>query len=200
AMSENIKICTHHKNRRKRILRRCFSGILIFLFLVLLAVLIIWAVLQPKRPRFTLQDATIFVLNITAPNVISVTLQVTVVTHNPNSKIGVYYDKSSVFATYRNQQITLDTVIPPIYQGADDYNVWSPFLYANNVPIAPFNGVALSQDRSAGTVPMTINLDSRVRWRVGLFVSGRYRLQVSCPTSIPVGNAGGYTAINDAGG
>ncbi|KAK6147315.1 hypothetical protein DH2020_018227 [Rehmannia glutinosa] len=186
-MSE--KVCSHHKSKRRKFLRRCFAGFLVVSFIVLFVFLIIWAVLQPKKPRFTLQDATIFTLNVSAPNVISTTVQVTINSRNPNSRIGIYYDKLDVYANYHNQQITYYTVIPPVYQGHKDVNVWSPFIYGNNVPVAPYNGIALSQDQSSGGIRMTIKINGRVKWKVGTFVSGRYHLHVSCPVYIPLGNS-----------
>ncbi|KAL0338712.1 UNVERIFIED_CONTAM: NDR1/HIN1-like protein 1 [Sesamum angustifolium] len=183
------KVCSHHKSKKKKILRRCCAGLLIFNFIILFLILIIWAALQPKKPRFTLQDATIFTLNVSAPNVISTTVQVTINSRNPNNRIGVYYDKLDAYATYHNQQITYYTVIPPVYQGHKDVNVWSPFLYGNNVPVAPYNGLALSQDQSNGAIRLTVKLDGRVKWKVGSFISGRYHLHISCPAYIPLGNS-----------
>ncbi|KAK4414780.1 NDR1/HIN1-like protein 1 [Sesamum alatum] len=183
------KVCSHHKSKKKKILRRCCAGLLIFSFIILFVILIVWAVLQPKKPRFTLQDATIFTLNVSAPNVISTTVQVTINSRNPNSRIGVYYDKLHAYATYHNQQITYYTAIPPVYQGHKDVNIWSPFIYGNNVPVAPYNGLALSQDQSNGAIRLTVKLDGRVKWKVGSFISGRYHLHVSCPAYIPLGNS-----------
>lgn len=184
----NVKECTHHKERRKRLLKRLCAGLLIFNFILLLLILIVWAVLQPKKPRFILQDATIFSLNVSAPNILSTSIQVTIFSRNPNSKIGIYYDKFDVFATYRSQQITYYTAIPPVYQGHKDVNIWSPFLYANSVPIAPFNGQLLIQDQANGAVDLTIKMDGRVKWKVGSYTTGRYHLHVSCPAYIPFGN------------
>ncbi|KAL3628151.1 hypothetical protein CASFOL_027197 [Castilleja foliolosa] len=186
-MSE--KVCSHHKSKRKKIARRCCACLLALIILILFTILIIWAVLQPKKPRFTLQDATIFALNVSAPNVISTTLQVTVYSRNPNSRIGIYYDRLAVYANYHNQQVTVFTGIPPVYQGHKDVNVWSPFIYGSNVPVAPYNGLALSQDQTNGAVTMTIKINGRVKWKVGSFVSGRYHLHVTCPVNIPIGNS-----------
>ncbi|KAL2229259.1 NDR1/HIN1-like protein 1 [Sesamum indicum] len=186
-MSE--KACDHHESDRRKIARRCCAGLLIFSFIFLVIILLIWSILQPRKPRFTLQDATIFNLNVSAPNVISTTVQVTVNSRNPNSKIGIYYDRMNVYATYHNQQITYYTVIPPVYQGHKDVNVWSPFIYGNNVPVAPYNGVALGQDKSNGAISLTIKINGRVRWKVGSFISGRYHLHITCPAYIPLGNS-----------
>lgn len=186
----SVKECNHHKNKRKKLFRRCFAGLLIVGFILLLIVLIVWAILQPHKPRFILQDATIFNFNVSAPNILSSSIQVTIYSRNPNSKIGIYYTKAEVYATYRSQQISYYTVIPPVYQGHKDVNVWSPFLYGNNVPIAPYNGVALSQDQSSGAVWLMIKMDGRIKWKVGTLTTGRYHLHVTCPAYITFGNKG----------
>ncbi|XP_071908502.1 NDR1/HIN1-like protein 1 [Coffea arabica] len=185
-MSE--KQCSHHKEKRKKMLQRLCAGLLILAFIILLVILIVWAVLQPKKPRFILQDATIFIFNVSAPNILSTNIQVTVYSRNPNGKIGIYYDKFDVYATYHSQQITYYTAIPPVYQGHKDVNVWSPFIYGNNVPIAPYNGLALTQDQSNGAVQLMIKMNGRVKWKVGTVTTGRYHLHVTCPAYIPFGN------------
>ncbi|XP_031128815.1 NDR1/HIN1-like protein 1 isoform X2 [Ipomoea triloba] len=191
----SVKECTHHKERKKKLVQRFCGCLLILLFIILLTILIIWAVLQPKKPRFTLQDATIFNFNVSAPNIFSTTLQISISSRNPNSRIGIYYDNLDVFATYRDQQITYYTVIPAVYQGHKDVNLWSPFLYGNNVPIAPFNGPQLKEDQAAGAVWLTVKVSGRVRWKVGTVITGRYHLHVTCPAYIPFGNTPRYGGI-----
>ncbi|XP_042016226.1 NDR1/HIN1-like protein 1 [Salvia splendens] len=181
--------CSHHKSKLRKALRKCCACLLVFSFIILLVILLVWAILQPKKPTFLLQDATIFALNVSATNVISTTLQITVLSRNPNSQIGVYYDKLDAFATYHSQQITYYTSIPPVYQDHKDLNIWSPFIYGNDVPVAPFNGLALAQDQSNGAIKLTVKLEGLVKWKVGSFVSGRYHLHVSCPAYIPLGNS-----------
>ncbi|MFS8008834.1 hypothetical protein Hanom_Chr14g01277571 [Helianthus anomalus] len=128
----SVKECTHHKNKSQKLLRKLCSFFLILAFIVLLTFLITWAILQPRKPRFTLQDATIFSFNVSAPILLSSNFQVTVSSHNPNSRIGVYYDKLNIYASYKNQQITYFTGIQPVYQGHHDTNVWSPFVYGTD--------------------------------------------------------------------
>ncbi|XP_052198239.1 NDR1/HIN1-like protein 1 [Diospyros lotus] len=196
--------CGHHKSKRKRLLKKILAGVLIFLFIVLVVFLLVWAILQPKKPRFILQDATIYGFNVSAPNLLSSTIQVTISSRNPNSNIGIFYDKLDVFATYHNQQITYYTGIPPTYQGHKEVNVWSPFISGVNVPVAPYNGVALSQDQADGAVMLLIMVYGRIRWKTGTLITGKYHLHVTCPamitfgsqsTGIVVGNAVKYQLV-----
>ncbi|KAI3523152.1 hypothetical protein L1887_01209 [Cichorium endivia] len=184
----SVKQCGHHGDKKRKILKRILIGLGILAVIVLLIFFITWAILQPKKPRFVLQDATIYGFNVSAPILLSSNFQVTVAARNPNSKIGIYYDKLDVYATYHSQQITYFTVIQPVYQGHKDTNIWSPFVYGTNVPVAPYNGAALSQDQSNGAIGLVIKMNGRVRWKVGSFISGRYHLHVTCPAYIPFGN------------
>jgi len=67
-------------------------------------------------------------------------------TAHPNEQIGIYYHKLDVYTSYRNQQISLGTVLPATYQGHKDVTVWSPFLYATTIPMSPFVLDFLRQD------------------------------------------------------
>lgn len=81
-------------------------------------------------------------------------------------------------------KVTLATLLPATYQGHLDVTVWSPFLYGTTVPVAPYLSPALSQDLTAGMVLLNIKIDGWVRWKVGTWISGRYRLHVNCPAYI----------------
>ncbi|KAL3379368.1 hypothetical protein AABB24_000199 [Solanum stoloniferum] len=189
------KKCSHHKSKKKKLIRRCCAGFLIFLFLALLTILIVWAILQPKKPRFILQDTTIFTFNVSAPNIFSTSIQTTIYARNPNSKIGIYYDNMDIYAMYHNQQITYYTQIPPVYQGHKDVNIWSPFVYGNNIPIAPYNGPGLSEDQQNGGVWLDFKIDGRVKWKVGSITTGHYHLHVTCSAYVPLGDRPTYGGV-----
>ncbi|GLT24900.1 hypothetical protein SLA2020_000620 [Shorea laevis] len=196
---KDVKECGHHGDRRRKLFRGILACILIFNLIILITILLIWAILRPTKPRFVLQDVTVYAFNTSTPNVLTSNFQVTISSRNPNDKIGIYYDKLDTYADYRNQQITLRTAIPPTYQGHKDVNVWSPFVYGTDVPVAPYNSIALGQDQSTGAVLLTIKIDGRVRWKVGSFVSGKYHLYVKCPAYINFGSKGsGVTVAENA--
>ncbi|PSR86451.1 NDR1/HIN1-like protein [Actinidia chinensis var. chinensis] len=186
----SAKDCGNHHDHRKKLFRRLFLAFVGFTLLVLFLVLLIFLILRPTKPHFLLLDATVFAFNSTptTSNLLTTTLQVTFSSRNPNARIGIYYDKLDIYASYRSQQITLPTLLPDAYQGHKDVSVWSPFLYGNAVPVAPYVAAALGEDELAGTVLVNVKVNGRVRWKVGTFVSGRYRLYVNCPAYIAFGS------------
>ncbi|KAL7608246.1 NDR1/HIN1-like protein 1 [Lactuca sativa] len=193
--------CGHHQaDERRKHYRQLIGTLISVIFIILFVILLIYLILRPTKPHFTLQDLTLYAFNISAAATTTLTsnLQITVSSRNPNARIGIYYDKIDVYATYRSQQITLATLIPPSYQGHKDITVWSPYLYGTDVPVAPYLAMSLAQDESAGTVLVNVKAAGRVRWKVGTFVSGGYRLNVNCPAYITFGNRNSGYAVGAA--
>ncbi|KAL5672648.1 hypothetical protein ACJX0J_016954, partial [Zea mays] len=122
---------------------------------------------------------------------------VTLASRNPNERVGVYYDRLDVYASYKYQQLTVAASLPPAYQGHGDVGVWSPVLAGPNVPLAPYLADALRQDCQAGYLVLQVKVDGRVRWKVGSWVSNHYHLFVTCPAFLVT--AGGNGAPGAAG-
>nr|GLL43227.1 NDR1/HIN1-like protein 12 [Ipomoea trifida] len=183
----SAKDCAHHHRERRKLYHRLFLILSSSIILILFLVFLIWLILRPTKPRFILQDATVYNFNATTLNLLTTNIQVTLASRNPNERIGIYYDRLDVYATYRGQQITLPTLLPVSYQGHKDVTIWSPFLNGNAVPVAPYLGVEISQDQNAGRVLINIRVDGRIRWKVGTFISGRYRLDANCPAYLSFG-------------
>ncbi len=179
--------CGTHGDKRRKLFRRIFAGILIFLLIALIIILLVWAILRPTKPKFVIQDATVYAFNVSSPNLLTSNFQVTISSRNPNDKIGIYYDRLDIYAVYRQQQITYRTEIPPTYQGHNEINIWSPFVYGTDVPVAPYNALLLNQDADTGFIPLMFKIDGRVRWKVGTFTTGKYHLHVTCPAQISFG-------------
>ena len=179
------KDCGNHgDDDLRRSCRRLLAILLVLVLLVAIIALIVYLVLRPTHPRFFLQDASLRQLDLsngTSSSVLSTTLQVTVASRNPNDKVGVYYDRLDVYASYKYQQITVAASLPAVYQGHGDVDVWSPVLSGPDVPFAPYLADALRQDCQAGYLILQVKIDGRVRWKVGSWISGHYHLFVTCP-------------------
>lgn len=162
-----VKDCDHHHHHdceRRRLYRRIACVIFTVVLLIGLVIFLIWAILRPSKPRLILQDVTLLGLNVSSvpPAAISTTMQITISSHNPNNRIGVYYQVMDVYAAYRGQQVTLPTLLPPTYQGHNDVTVWSPFLYGEAVPVAPEFAEALNEDNNVGAMLFNIKVNGQV--------------------------------------
>ncbi|CAL9229378.1 unnamed protein product [Arabidopsis halleri] len=176
---------SHSSSCNRKIMRRVISPIIIILFLIFLVIFFGWAILQPSKPRFILQDATVINFNVSGnpPKFLTSNFQITLSSRNPNDKIEIYYDRLDVYASYGNQLITSPTAMPTTYQGHKEV-FWSPYVGGNSVPVAPSNAVNLEQVHSLGAIKLMLHLDGTVRWKVGTFITGKYHLHVRCPAFI----------------
>ncbi|KAJ0020461.1 hypothetical protein Pint_31770 [Pistacia integerrima] len=184
------KECGHDDDDKKQLLRWLLIGVVAFIVAFLFIIFLFWLITKPTKPTFVLQDATLYAFNlssVSAPSILTSNLQVTISSRNPNQRIGIYYEKVDVYASYRNQQITLPTMIPVTYQGHKDISVWSPFLYGDAVPLSPYVATSLSQDLNTGMVLVNIKVDGKIKWRVGTWISGKYRLNANCPAYLSFG-------------
>lgn len=182
------KDCGHHDHVKARH-HLILTIIAVFIALFLFVVFLVWIILLPTKPRFVLQEATVYVFNVstTDPSTITTSMQITVASKNRMGKVGIYYQKLDVYATYRSQQVTMQTVLPSTYQDHKEIAVWSPFLYGNTIPVAPGLMMALEQDLNVGAVLLNIRLNGCVKWQVGTWISGKYDLNVNCPAYIKFG-------------
>jgi len=163
--------------------------LLLFLFIVLLVILVIFLVLHPHKPRFYLQNATVRELNV-SDGLLTSNLQFTVVSHNPNDRIGVLYDSLSTYVSYLGQQITDECPLPTFYQDDNGMNFLPTILYGNSVPLAAVVCEQLNYERQNGLLSLSLRMDGTIRWKVGSWTSGHYHLNVNCWAILGMNNNG----------
>ncbi|OIT04715.1 PREDICTED: NDR1/HIN1-like protein 12 [Nicotiana attenuata] len=169
-------------------IKKLFFGFSTIFLSILSFIFLLYLTLHPTKPNFTLREADIYQLNLSGPRqLLNSSIQLTLVSKNPNKKVGIYYDEFQVYASYKGQQITLYTSLPPFYQGHEDSNFLSASLIGNGLPVDPSFGSEVQRDQSAGKLVMNLKASGRLRWKVGTWVSGRYRFNVDCVAIMPFG-------------
>ncbi|XP_019200427.1 PREDICTED: NDR1/HIN1-like protein 12 [Ipomoea nil] len=186
----NIESPKHCSKREFCIHKKLFFAVVAFLFSILLALIfIVWISLHPSRPEFSLSEAKINQLNLFTAHLLYSSIQLTLLSKNPNKKIGIYYDEMQVFASYKGQQITVYTSLPPFYQGHEDTNVLSASLTGNGLAVAPSVVYFVQRDQSSGKLVLALKAIGKLRWKVGTWVSGKYRYNVNCIVVVPFGGS-----------
>ncbi|KAF5960189.1 hypothetical protein HYC85_001398 [Camellia sinensis] len=90
---------------------------------ILLLIFLVYFILHPSKPQFSLKETDIYELNLSNTHLLNSSIQFTLLSKNPNNKVGIYYDVLQVYASYKGQQITTDTSLPPFYQGNQESNL-----------------------------------------------------------------------------
>ncbi|RDX82919.1 NDR1/HIN1-like protein 1, partial [Mucuna pruriens] len=160
--------------------RAVCTGITIFLLLVGITLLVLWLVYRPHKPRFTVIGAAIYGLNATTPPLMSATMQFSVLIKNPNRRVSIYYDRFSAFVSYRNQAITPQVLLPPLYQEKHSSVSVSPVVGGTEVPVSVEVSNGLVVDEAYGVVALKLIFEGRVRWKAGAIKTAHYGLYVKC--------------------
>ncbi|KAL0923636.1 hypothetical protein M5K25_007701 [Dendrobium thyrsiflorum] len=170
------------------------------LSLLLSLLLLFFLILHPSKPRFHLRDTSLYVFSLSSPplpRLLNSTIQATIASNNPNTHVGVYYDHLRAYAVYKGQPITAEAELPPFYQGSGDTDILSASLVGVGMPVAMSLGYEVVRDQMNGKMVLSIRLDGVMRWKVGSWVSGRYRFDVDC---VAVIGYGGAAAAGGGGG
>ncbi|CAL5344214.1 unnamed protein product [Camellia sinensis] len=162
--------------------KKLFYAFSTFFLSILFLIFLVWLILHPSKPEFSLKEADLYQLNLTAPlpHLLNSSIQFTLLSKNPNKKLGIYYDELQVYASYKGQQITVGTSLPPFYQDHDESNLLAGSLTGTGLPAGPSFGYELGRDRAAGKLVMSLKMNGRLRWKVGTWVSGRNRFNANC--------------------
>ncbi|KAH7538324.1 NDR1/HIN1-like protein 26 [Ziziphus jujuba] len=163
-----------------KLYKKLFFGFSVLLTSILALIFLIWLILHPSKPQFSLKEVDIYQLNLSGSHLLNSSIQLTLLSKNPNQKVGIYYDDLQVYAAYKGQQITMYSSLPPFYQGHQDSNLLTASLVGSGLPVAPSFGYEVGRDQTAGRLVLNLRVNGRIRWKVGTWVSGRYRLNVNC--------------------
>ncbi|ERM96616.1 hypothetical protein AMTRI_Chr09g36970 [Amborella trichopoda] len=160
---------------------KLLCGVLTALILLVGSIaLVLWLVYRPYRPRFYVQGAAIYSLNLTSPYTISTSLQFTVLTRNPNRRVAIEYDRLAALVVYRNQAITAPVGLPPLHQERKSSVAFAPVLEGNGVPVSGEVVSGLEGDEAYGAVAMRLVFQGRMRYRGGFWKSAWYGIYVKC--------------------
>ncbi|KAE8663284.1 two-component response regulator-like APRR5-like isoform X1 [Hibiscus syriacus] len=185
--SKSPKHCAQKGLTIDKSYKKLFIAFSAFSTTVLAFIFLIWLILHPAKPQFSLREAHIYQLNLSSPHLLNSFIQLTLLSRNPNIKVSIYYDELQAYAAYKGQHITVDTSLPPFYQGHEESNLFTTSLQGTGLPVAPSFGYEVGRDRTIGKMVLNLKINGKLRWKVGTWVSGRYRFNVNCVSVVAFG-------------
>ncbi|KAF3324991.1 Protein YLS9 [Carex littledalei] len=175
------------------------SCILLLLILAGITALIVYLVYRPSKPHFSVARLSVFALknNVSSqyPNLLCTSMQLTFVFNNPNDRVGVFYDRLTVYVYYHDEPITPPAPLPPIFQEPAGTVALSPVLGAPSVPVSGDTLTQLMADRAYGVVGLKVVVLGRVKFKSGPFKSGWSMLYVRCDLAVGLKKGGTGTAV-----
>jgi len=147
--------------------------------------LVLWLVYRPHKPRFFVESAAVYQLNVTDGAVTS-NMQFSIYASNPNKRLTLHYDRLVAFVRYRGEVITLVTPMPNLYEGHRSFVMLTPMVGGNFVPVFPDAAGGLLADQAYGFVELRLEIRGRIRWTTGFWKSSHYHLAVKCDLLLAV--------------
>lgn len=173
-------------NRGRRILSILLSTLVVLILLLGITALVLWLVYRPTRMRVHVENASINQFNLTNPNTLQYNLSVQFSFRNPNSRIGIYYDRLDARAYYRGERF-VSIFLPTFYQGHKNTTTLTAlFQGLNFVSLSSSDLERFGRESSDGSFYIDVNIYARVRFKVGSVRSRRYRPDFKCKLRVPV--------------
>lgn len=177
----------HHRSRRNLCCCFCFWTIIVVLGLVLLAAIAgaaLYVLYRPHRPQFTISSLRISKLNLTtaadsSASHLSSLFNLTLSSFNPNSHITFSYDPFTL-STFSNSVLLANGSIPAFTSGTKNQTVLRAFLSGAEDPDAESVTSLRSDLKKKGGIPLTIEMDTKVKVKIGRVNSKKVGIRVSC--------------------
>ncbi|XP_022755661.1 NDR1/HIN1-like protein 13 [Durio zibethinus] len=187
---ENARRYAHLSKRKARrsTCRRCCFCLLISILVQLLAAGIVAAVVyfvfKPESPKYSVESVAINGFNLTSSSPLSPEFDVTVRAHNPNDKIGIYYEKGSSVIVYYEDINIGNGALPAFYQPTNNVTVFQMALKGSGIELTNAALTTLSDEQNKGAVPFTLKLRAPVKIKVGSIKTWRITVKVTCKITV----------------
>uniref|UniRef100_A0A0D9VB07 Late embryogenesis abundant protein LEA-2 subgroup domain-containing protein n=1 Tax=Leersia perrieri TaxID=77586 RepID=A0A0D9VB07_9ORYZ len=127
--------------------------------------LILWLVLRPSNPRFTLLAAT------STSNASVAIINAAFAARNPNAHAAALYDGLQARASYAGLPLTAPSPLPPLDQ---------PPQQGDAVLSASLSSPPAAAAVAGGRALVRLRLEGQLRWKVAAWVTARRALTVDC--------------------
>ncbi|KAL6656673.1 hypothetical protein ACP70R_004453 [Stipagrostis hirtigluma subsp. patula] len=140
---------------------------------------VLWLSLRPHRPKFYLNDFSIPAANRQS-GLANLPVRFTVGEHNPNQKIGIYYEAIFGSVYYGDQIIASGPVMYPFFQPPKGDTALQGELTASGPVPTDAAWPRFSGELSSGSVGLRLVLNSTVRFKVKVWDTREHHMKVNC--------------------
>ncbi|KAL7191173.1 hypothetical protein ACSBR2_023276 [Camellia fascicularis] len=197
----------HHRRQRSCCCSCClWTTLIVFLILLLSAIAgtIFWVLYRPHRPTFSLSSLQIPQFNLTSSSSssqLSSKFNLTINAHNPNKKLEFLYDPMSVSITADGVDVG-DGSIPGFVHFRKNTTILRTTITSNGQSMDSTSVSVLKSDlKNKKSLPMKIELDSKVKVKIGGLKSNKVGIKVLCEgikAAVPTGKKATMATTSNA--
>ncbi|CAL5373955.1 unnamed protein product [Camellia sinensis] len=197
----------HHRRQRSCCCSCCLWTTLILLLILLLSSIagtIFWVLYRPHHPTFSLSSLQIPQFNLTpssSSSKLSSKFNLTINAHNPNKKLEFLYDPISVSISADGVDVG-DGSIPGFVHFRKNTTILRTTIASNGQSMDSTSVSVLKSDlKNKKSLPMKIELDTKVKVKIGGLKTNKVGVRVLCEgikAAVPTGKKATVATTSNA--
>ncbi|KAI3834852.1 hypothetical protein MKW98_015965 [Papaver atlanticum] len=166
------------KNTRRNPCCCCFCWILsiigLLILLTVIAAVAFYFIYKPKVPNYSVEKMSIKGFNfqggsyLLSDQTFSLEFGVTVRAKNPNSRIGIYYEKGSNLSVSHTGADLCSGVFPNFYQPRNNVTVFETLLKTPSLQLSEIVRNGLYEEQRKRKIPLGVDIKVPARLKVGV--------------------------------
>ncbi|XP_022980698.1 NDR1/HIN1-like protein 13 [Cucurbita maxima] len=187
----------YHRRRRSR---SCCCSVCLWLSLILILLIfllavasaVVYLIYRPQRPSFSVSAVKLSHFNITSSSLLNSKFDLNVSARNPNKKLVFTYNPVSI-SIFSNEIDVGDGVIPGFVHNTKNTTLLKTSIISNRQQLDSSSVSTLkSSMKSKKGLPLQIQLDTKVKLKMGALKSPKIGIRVSCDgisVTVPTGKS-----------
>ncbi|XP_022777220.1 NDR1/HIN1-like protein 13 [Durio zibethinus] len=193
-----------HSYRRSCCCSCCLWTTVAILLLILLAAIagaVLYVLYRPHRPTFTVSSLKVSTLNITSASKLDTNINLNITAKNPNKKLVYIYDPITI-SLITNDGIDIgDGSLGSFVHGTKNTTLLKAAITSNQELDDTSAGKLKTALKSNNGLPLKINLDTKVKAKMGALKTPKLRTRVVCEgikATVPTGKSATPASTSDA--
>ncbi|XP_077234428.1 NDR1/HIN1-like protein 10 [Tasmannia lanceolata] len=174
-----INYQTYPPQQRNTFFRRLLISAIALFIIIGGITFIIWLVLRPRLPDFSISSASVSPLNTSSSSQLTANWDLTFSVRNPNKKMNIYYDRIVASVVY-GQDVLSVTTLQPFYQAKRNLTTVRARMVVDSFYVGDKVMRNIAAERSLGAVNFNFRLVAWVRFRSGAWRTRRHLMRVFC--------------------
>ncbi|GLJ35649.1 hypothetical protein SUGI_0716520 [Cryptomeria japonica] len=167
--------------RRRNLYCLCLvSTFCLLLLFILIAAAILYAVFQPRIPKYSVDNVQITSFSLGLDATLSSQFTVRVRMTNPNKKIGIYYLDDSYIGVFYTGTEMCRGKLPAFYQAHRNTTNLDIILTGTNVEITTKMFALLIAQQQEGSIPLRLKANVPVKIKLGKLKTMKIAFRVRC--------------------
>lgn len=165
---------------RRRCCACCCWSLLVIVILLCVGAALVYFLMKPKAPKYTVTEATITTFNLTSQSHLTTDIKFVIKASNPNTKVAFYFGNVNVEASYEDADIGQGTI--PAFQQAFKSTSMLPLeVQGRNIALhgTPASNLKKGLAKKSA-ITLKLKAKTHIRVKIGSLKSWKQKVKLSC--------------------